>query len=550
MIASVRNDQPFRLDVLVGKIPQWVRRFDEIMSRFERIGENGSYALLNKAVIELSPLLQEGEALIRTSLPCTTHRVDMLIRSRLVSAQGCIEAARKKVAARPEYVQKDERLQKRWEKMGLPSCVFEKHIDCVRFLVDSGLLFTIVGYQETCGDSRIHGLKLDYDGHPMVKMQGRFLRWEVIASRLEYDHKIDKIKSRGKEKTSEQIWSYFHPDGLVPVDRFHYEQVFPIYQLSQEAYDRLIVHAKQFYETNPEKDPGASKDCAVQFFTSERAHGIPKHPLFNNLHRNIPVHIGIRLITADRQVYSFGYQMPHEVERQVFSNLLSTMAMTADTRISMLDYEEFRAHEGRMVTSIPLSSQRAKKIIDHLNRLNRRQLRFHYGRQNCSALAHEVMQHTGYEIDTRTTVGATLLGMLPSLDQLPIVARSIAKVEVFCQKIWHILPAQIQDSLKWTKEAVTYIPKKCGILLTNLLILKMGGAKNVTPLSEETKEEELSDKKEIQTFSSVIRHWKDLFKEETSVINHSKYFINWQKKQNSTFIEKPQDRPRLAIVSN
>ncbi len=76
----------------------------------------------------------------------------------------------------------------------------------------------------------------------------------------------------------------------------------------------------------------------------------------------------------------------------------------------------------------------------------------------------------------------------------------------------------------------------------------MGGAKKTTPLQDGVEEEELYDKKGIQNFSSVIRSWTDIFKDETSAVNHSKYFIDWQNDQKSTFVEPARDRPRLAIV--
>jgi hypothetical protein len=256
--------------------------------------------------------------------------------------------------------------------------------------------------------------------------------------------------------------------------------------------------------------------------------------------------VGIRLITADKKVYSFGYQMPFEEQNIVLSNLHATYLTTAETRIRMLDYEEFRKHEGRMVTSMPASSKGAKDILDRLNALNQKQLRFVFIRQNCTSLVQEVMQLLDYDVNIRATGGAILLDMLPYLNQFPLIGGLVAQVEACAKRVWEAVPKCIAEPLKWVRAVVVYLPEKFGTFMVNLLVLKLGGAKKTTPLIGD--EEELSDRKGIQHFSSVIRSWTDMFKDETSAVNHSKFFVDWQKQQKSTFIEPKGKLPKLAIV--
>lgn len=531
---------------------QWTQRFDAAFPRLETTEKNGLSSLLEKEISAVTPLLKEGQEITQwqTDLNPTFASVNALVKIRLDKMQKICMEGKKILRDNPELVKSDAGIEKKWKKLGLPESILRQHADCARFLVESGLVFTIVGYRETCGDANMHDLKLDRDGHPMIKLKGNFVRWETIAKELEYDPKTEKIKSRHYRGEIAQNWNYFHSQGLVPVDRFNYDKVFPIYQLSDADYNKILTHSKEFYKTNKEIDTSIPKDCIVQFYTTPRRQGLPKHPLLTNLHKNFPVHVGIRLITADKNVYSFAPQMDVDQQRFVLSNLLSTFGATAETKISMLDYEEFRPfdEEGRIITSIPASSQSSQNILDLLNDLNTKQLRFQFGRQNCTSLMQLVMQRLGYDVDIRTTIGASFLDMLPYLNQLPLIGGLIGKVELCAKKVWDASPQWITKPIQWTKEIIFYIPEKIGTIMMNLLHLKLGGAKKTTPLREGVSEEELYNKKGFQNFSSVIRSWKDIFKDETSAINHSKFFIEWQKKQKSTFIEPSRDRPRLAIV--
>ena len=341
------------------------------------------------------------------------------------------------------------------------------------------------------------------------------------------------------------------------MDRFNYDAVYPIYTLSQEEHARLIQHAENFYQTNPKRDTETEKNCVVQFVTSAHDEGIPNKPYLANLKREVPVHIGIRLITAAGDVYSFGTEVPLSERTKVgsefdVSQFFSHFFTTSDARISMLDYEEFREHEERMVTSIPLTFQRAKNMLNRLNELNAHQLRFQFGRQNCSSLMLEMMQEAGYDIDMRSTLGAEIRAALPDANQLPLIGPLIGKVETFIGCIWNAVvnatPQCIRTGFSWLDYVIFYIPRKLGTIMTNLIIWKLGGSQYTSPLAQGTPDERLYNAKRIQSFSKVIRSWKDIFRDETSAINHSRFFLDWQKKQRSTNTFKSGARPKLCIL--
>lgn len=535
----------------VQKITEWLRKYDQIFPRFERISNNGLHSSLQKEAKAMSSLIEEGQAMEKSTshLTLLLNMVDELVKPRLKNLQTAYVAANAKLGADAERLSLDAKMESKWKKFGLPMSIVENHADCVRFLMDSGLIFTILGFRETCQDPNIHDIKLDHDGHPLIKMKGRFVRWETLARELEFDPKTGAVKSRNYPGSLAQTWNYFHPEGLVDRDRYTYDKPYSVYELTPAENAELITLAKKFYENNPERDPGVTKDCVVQFFTAPRIRkGLPDHPLLENLHRNDFVHMSMRLI-KEGKVYSFGLELPPEEANFVLSDLSSTFLATADAKISMLDYEEFRDHpKGMWVTSVPLSSQRAQNILSLVENLSHEQLRFNFLKQNCSALMHQVLQCAGYEVDIRTTGKAVLWEALPSLNQLPVIGGVVGKVEQCAQRVWDALPACFTTALTFTRNVVMYIPDKIGTILTHLLIYKLGGAKKMTPLKDGVPEDEFYDKKGFHNFSSVIRSWTDFFKDETSAVNHSKYFIDWQKQQASTFHEPKGTLPRMAIL--
>ncbi len=523
----------------------WLRNYNNQFSRFERIANNGLYSILEKEVENITPLLNEGQkiSISPTHYSGISQMINDLVRPRLTQLQTKFASAQKNLAEHEEEKKADLRLAEKWAEHGLPASVLEYHADCARFLIESKLAFDIVGFRETSHNPNEHNVKLDpRDNHPMLKMRGEWKRWETITREIHYDAKAKQIKSLNCPSSLVQTWSYSHRDGLVPEDRASWTQPYPVYELSGEEYQRVRQYALKFYETNPEKDPGILKDCIVQFYTVDHRN-LPKGAIFDNAQRNYPLHIGMRVITADRKVYSFGVQMPPEEQEFVFSDYFSTFLATVDGKIEMRDFEEFRA-DSRNVTSIPLTPQRAQNILNRIKEINEKQYRFQYMRQNCANLASEVIQLAGYNVDMRTSAKDFFLDTFPSLTQIPLI-----KTICDCaQNIWKGMPALITKPIEFTADVILFVPRKIGTILTNLFVLKLGGAKKSTPL-EGVEDEEFYDKGKIQYFSSVIRSWTDIFSDEVNAVYSSKYFVDWQKKQHSTFYDvHEKGHPKMAIV--
>jgi hypothetical protein len=529
----------------------WLERYDSALPRFKNILENGAISLFDKEIQAITPLLEEGEKLSKATgcYSPTVALINKQLNPALNQLKHLIDIANAQTASFPKEAKADKKLVEKWMKLGLDPWIPNYHADCARFLMESGLLFTIIGYSETHSDKSVHGIKLDTDGHPLIKFNGKFTRWEEIARQVEYDPKSGFIKTQG---TSEE-WNYFHEKGLVPVSRFDYKEVFPIYELSQDEYERVLTHSQKFYETNPEMDVGTPKDCAVQFFTSYRRNGItgctiPESFLTENFRKVVPLHVGIRLITEDRKVYSFGIQIPLPEQDFINADLLNRYLATVIAKVSMIDYEEFRLHEGRTTTSVPLTKERSQKIIDRLNALNSQQIRLQFAQQNCAILMEEVLGIAGYSVDIRSNLLTFVMDMFPSLNQIPLIGGLISKIKTCASFLWSHTPYFITEPLKWTYSVLTWIPTKIALTILNLFTIKLGASTFSTPLPQGVEEEALSNTYRFKNFSAPIRSWKDIFKDTTSSVFHSKYFLDWQNKQKSTFVAPKSHLPKMAIV--
>lgn len=522
----------------------WIQKYDAVYNDLNTIFEHGLYSRLKKELDSVDPFLQEGQALNHSPL----------IADRLSALQKLYIQAKQKMGANPEQLTNDTHLEDKWNALGFSEPVTDallgRHADCVRFLYESKLIFSIVGFRETCGHDHDHCIRFASDGHPLLKVKGEWMRWETLNREVEYNKLSEKIQSRAYPGNIVQGWSYFHPQGLVPIDRFNYERAFLIYELSEGEYTRARQFALKFYETNPERNCGVAKNCILQIFTSPRKHfptgSDALDTLIENAEAQYPMHVSMRLITADRKVYSFGMQTFPEADKFIKSNLLSHFMTTVPGKVAMIDMEEFREHEGRVTTYIPVSSQAANNILNLIDELHPHELRFQFARQNCSNMMLEVLKKAGYTIDISTDGPEFVYEMLPNLDQFPLIGPLIAKVEECIQ--FPKMPTFIAKTYTWVKEGLLFVPKKIAIFLSNLLFWKLGAGKKTTPLEEGVQEEELYDKNGLQNFSSVIRSWSDLFKESTSRIYNAKYVLEWQKKQHSTLIEPYTGRPKLFIV--
>lgn len=530
--------EPVDKGSLAARIQAWNLRAGVHYKRLQkRLDQNGFYSLIEKEIIPAQQSLEEGRQLSQAS------RTSLALMAQL---QAAVFSAQAKCQVHKEQLNKDRSWEEKWRALGFDEEILEKHADCARFLFQSKLIYSISGYLQTCKDPHMHGVRRDADGHPLIKVQGRFTRWEHLKPLLQYDSREDVIKSKGSDGI-EQKWSYFH-EGLIPVDRFNSQQ-FPVYQISPSEYSALLSHAKRFYEGGEVSE----KPCIVQLYTTERRQGIPNLPYLANFHSQIPVHAAMRVILPDGKVYSFGIEMLYTEQNKIIANLFSASCMTTKARIAVLDYEEFKLgpEDKRWVTSIPVSVEMAKAVLQRVDEINKEYLRFNFAKQNCTRLPEDVLSMLGIDVNLRTTIPQSVWNALPDLDQLPVLGDVVKKIHIWLLGVWEEIvadtPYAIRQLFSWTGHIVCYLPRKCLIIFTNLILYKLGASKSTTPLPQGVKDEAFYDKRKVQNFSTVIRSWKDVFSEETYTVGHSNELLKWQKKQASTQLFEP-GRPQLCLI--
>jgi hypothetical protein len=446
----------------------------------------------------------------------------------------------------------DAALVKKWRKLGLPESVLANERDCARCLVNTKTIFTMVGLQNSSPNAE-RCIRIDEEGHALFKIEGRWAGWGEISGRLQFNEKLSRWEERNH---SEKVWCYVSPQGFVPLDRR--KQCFPVHQITEDQYREILTQAEKFLDTNPvpKEDKDKEKNYIIQFNYSVENNQIPNWAVFDNLRKMLPAHIGMRLITPDNQVFSFGFSIdPGQIEQMMPGGSMFThhIATTTDAQMEMGDYQEFRPFNERVTTSIPIPQDRAQAILDFITEFQSKQRRFNYKEQNCSAPVKEIFNRTGYGHlfpDTRTSLGMMALKSLPSPSVIPVIGPIIEKVIAAFEraKEWIIdmLPKNVLEAFEWIVYIITYIPRKIGTILENLFILAVGGTKMSTPLDNPL-EDPLGGELRVKNISCLIQDWTDIFKDETATVYHVGPFLDWMRLQPSTFVTKKSDTPRLFL---
>ena len=543
--------------VTIDRVTGWINQADREIPLVNSLNSNGLYSLLNREITVMNNLLAESNALVADANPLTPEAVrtaiNQLVSPKKAQLEQALAVAQQNIREHQAEVKSDEEVAKKWTALSFPAEVLQRHADCARFLIESKFAFSIAGFRETSQNPELHDLKLADDGHPLIKVRGEWMRWEQLKAQVLFDPETNQIRSRDYPGQVVESWTYLSPQGLVRIDRMNHERLVDIYQLSPEEYQRTLAFAHHFYETNPEVDVGIRKDCVLQFMTTPRKTifavadaGDEDHYL--NVSSNAPTHIVVRLIMPDGKLYSCGIEATAEGLKFMLENFFATIPAKIN---KAGDYEEFREFDKRIVTCIPLTNARAEGIINELN--EKGTIRFQYGRQNCSVLMRLVMRGAGYEpVNNQRSIASILIDSLPNLEHLPKIGPLIGKVQTVTTPIFtwinHLPPTCVKVVFATLKAVVLFIPGKIGNFVLNLLQLKLGAGKMLYSLPAGTAEDEFYDQRRLINFSSSIRSFWDMFKDETSTIYHSKPIIDWQKEQKSTFTEPYSGCPKLVVV--
>lgn len=424
--------------------------------------------------------------------------------------------------------------------------------DCysdIKYLFKTDLIRSIIGFQKSTEAGKIdHALKKEsISGRVclLIKKEGCWVSVQSIKEQFYWDN--DEKMHVSKDNASER-WNYFHK-GLVPVDRYlrhdeldkaHYPEqnikLHPVVQLSHEEKDALLEHAKSFSKSDQPNEYNA----VVQFVTNPRP--IISGSFFDNPNSQLPVHCGMRLIMADGSVYSTGFGstlLEDEWSKGV------KIAATINGQPTNLDYEEFCEHEGRIVTSIPLTSERADSILETLNKAREKSIRYNFLNQNCIELGVQVLKRgTGVDLNVKVPFRTCASRLLPSLKSIPLVGRKINSVWLkgvdIVDSISSALPDLVKKILSVVYSIIMYIPRNVGTVVVNLCLCALGACK-ASPARN-------LDNDYHEDLRNVKQLIDNPFIEDITSISHSSVFINWQLQQSSTFVHEYKGLPAMNIL--
>jgi hypothetical protein len=456
-------------------------------------------------------------------------------------------------------------LKSKCKSLNLDVRLVDDYYEDIQFLFKTRLIYSIVGMKNTtaAGPTK-HDFKeiVNTKGKTdlCIKKEGKWVPIQQIREELVWDSKETALASKSNPN---ERWNYFD-DGLVPIDRFyHHEaaheenyplanaQLHPVAQLSQKEMKQLLEHAKNFTGFNTENNPnktGENLNCVIQVVSHPR-------PMFEkaclqNLNALAPVHCGIRIVMADGSVYSTGFGST--LEQDTYNEGLRKYLGTINGQPTILDYEEFRPHDGRIVTNIPIGDKRAENILKQLNTYREGTVRFNIIKQNCMRLGTNVMSMAGVDLNIRETFSTVLYRALPNLETIPVIGKPMKSLVGRVKKVSHAISSKMPEPIKkifnQLNRIVFFVPNKIGTLISNLLVLAMGGLvaspQNACPLVA-SKQRNLEDLESLDSFSKLLNN---LFDEEASDSQHSSIFINWQLQQASTDVFQYSGQPNMNVV--
>lgn len=423
----------------------------------------------------------------------------------------------------------------KWLDLGLSKDLIHNDFAGAEFLLNTRVIYNIVGYQNTTAAGKeIHKLTTNADNKIMILKEGV----PVCAADLAKDYEFDKEWQEVRSKTNpEERWNYFSPQGLVPVDRWTHKEFVPVEKLSTAEMNTLRDHAQTFFPHQP-ADP--LKDCVVQIFTNPRK--VVKggnNPLLTRFEASAPVHAAIRVITSDGTVYSTGFGSTVDEDKQVEGKMLATI----NGMPTILDYEEFRKHEGRVVTSIPITTDACNAILDKLQKYRDETIRFNLLAQNCTTLAVDVLDTTGVKVNNQVNAMEYINSSLPSVYTVPLVGTAARKIKKGATKVNESLPTVAQKAIQKGNAAIKYVPEKFAAIFANILTTTQGATVGTKQPENAIKETEGMEK-----FQSMVENPLDLLSRDTTKLSHSLVLIQWQLQQKSTVVHPYENQPAMGIL--
>jgi len=432
------------------------------------------------------------------------------------------------LAKRVELVQEKVSVYKAWKESGRDLSLFKTDYESVRFLVKERLLYTIEGLERTSNLGKRRKQLIVRDGKLYALLEGKRIPVHSLIDKLRFDKDYLQLV----EKTTGKPWLYLLPEGLQQIDRCSSEKLLPITRLDVNEMRRLRAHACKMEGTGFSKQMPPT--CVYQLFTNPRKIGkVPQSRLLDGLQALAPVHVGFRIIDQDGYVYSSGFASTLEEDKYCDGafNMLATISGMPGT----VDYEEFRPNEGRIVTSIPMTKETSDKMLDTLNEMREKKIRFSLLKQNCSCLAVYLARIAGVKIHQKVSRGEVFTNLLPHYSSYPRLNSIVSKIIMLSEKTSKKTRLPSVREMNYVVGKVFRAIKTPLRIISNIitnLILVVFGATRGSPLTGD--EYVKPGKRGVRRFFSIIQSPWDIISDAPTTVLHSGPVIDWQLQQKST----------------
>jgi len=513
--------------------------------------------LLNKCV-RVAPTQKKIWDELAQALLCPDDQVNI---NELVNEKDFDKLAKKIEKALPkdsELVKKIKQIHERvnisktWQSLKCDISLLSTDYESVRLLVKERLAYTIVGFQ----NSSSYGQRCK----PMKNIEGKL---HILVDGV--DTPVSELKERGSyydrklwqwyfKDRPEEPWNFYLPKGLVQIDRYS-GPIVPVTKLDPEEHRVLLEHACKMCEPKQPQDPASKTHlefseenpptCVMQLFINPRRFGqFPYFPLFSGVHAMAPMHVGFRLVDQSGNVYSTGIiTAPEDEFREGAQNTFITVTGSP----GIVDWEEFRPHEGRVVTSIPMTEKTHENILKELNLMREEKVRFNLLKQNCGRLATQIARIAGVRIRHKIDRGAFLFQLLPHVSHFPFLGNIMQKIQSFSNYVADktktpSLPEIEQITKKVIRLVLTPVRLVMNLFYNSVMLCLGAGKGSKVP-------EKLYTGLKLKSFPSLISSPFDMFRDNPTAGYHSGPIVDWQFAQKSTCFYR-YEGPNMGILPN
>jgi hypothetical protein len=485
----------------------------------------------------LSSFKEEVAQLLRAPTPNFVH-VERVVRQEYEkdhSIQGSVDDAVKSFM-KNELSDSQRELystQKKWVDAGFDEGVLQTDPEGASFAVETGVIHTILMFQKAADTLEGDPITIQIrDGKAYFLVNGEYQPLEAFKDRIQYS----------KDEKRFVGWNFIHPQGFVEKDDTSFDTLYPIAKLTPEAYARIAAQANTFWQRREEVDAGQEKKFILQVMTTGRT-CIPHTWWGQNIDDHTPEHSSSRLIGPDGSVYSFGTKMARADAE--FVTQPQNLFTTAVSYVPAPDYEEPKPAEEKRVTFIPITEQRFEDIRRYVVTASHG-FAFNFGKANCAHFVQSLMGLAGVQVDIKMTITQFLYGILPSLENIPVVGRPMAKVAAavtFVTKplldllsaMAHATPQFIRHIWSKIVDFAMILPRTIGAVFINVIVMTLMGADKTRVPEGRAFEAGGSGELALPAARSCLQ-WKDLFDPDAFFLYHAFKLRLWQLAQKSTVL--------------